>query len=144
MTQPATARRTAPFQWLALAIGVIYLLVGIVGFLITGFGNWVEHDHSQTLLVFAINPLHNVVHLLIGLLGALLWSRPGRARLFGWILLLGYGAAAVYGFVVVDDPDVNILNINAADNWLHVASAAAGLAIAVWPDRARGARRVDA
>src|SRR6478609_8010198 len=127
-------------QYLALVIGVVYLLVGVVGFAITGFDGWTVHDHSQTLLVFAINPLHNVVHLVIGLLGVLLWSRSGSARTYGWILAIGYGAAFVYGLVVVNDPEANVLNINGADNVLHAVSAAAGLAIALWPAR-RDTRR---
>jgi ABC-type transport system involved in multi-copper enzyme maturation permease subunit len=144
MTQPTTASRTrAPYQWLALIVGVVYLLVGLVGFFITGFDNFIEHDHSQTLLGFAINPLHNVVHLLIGLLGVIMWSTRSRARAFGWLLLIGYGAAAIYGFIVVDNPDANILNINDADNWLHVASALVGLVIALWPDRHRATEYGD-
>jgi ABC-type transport system involved in multi-copper enzyme maturation permease subunit len=135
----AGARPAAPargvHQYLALIIGVVYLLVGIVGFAITGFSDWTVHDHSQTLLGFAINPLHNVVHLLIGLLGVLLWNRSRTARTYGWILAIGYGAAFVYGLIVVDDPDANILNINGADNVLHAVSALAGLAIALWPAR---------
>jgi len=122
-------------QYLALVIGVVYLLVGLVGFAITGFDEWTVHDHSQTLLVFAINPLHNVVHLVIGLLGVLLWSRSASARTYGWILAIGYGAAFVYGLIVVNDPEANILNINGADNVLHAVSAVAGLAIALWPVR---------
>jgi ABC-type transport system involved in multi-copper enzyme maturation permease subunit len=122
-------------QWLSLVIGVVYLLVGIAGFAVTGFDGWTEHDHSQTLLGFAVNPLHNVVHLLIGLLGVLLWRRSRSARTYGWILAIGYGAAFVYGLVAQDDPALNVLNINAADNWLHLLSAVAGLAIALWPDR---------
>ncbi|WP_407320020.1 DUF4383 domain-containing protein [Isoptericola halotolerans] len=133
----STAHRDRPargvHQYLALVIGIVYLLVGAVGFAITGFDGWTVHDHSQTLLVFAINPLHNVVHLLIGLLGVLLWSRPASARTYGWILAIGYGAAFVYGLIVVNDPDTNILNINAADNVLHAGSTVAGLAIALWP-----------
>jgi len=136
MSHPATARTTrAPYQYLALAIGVIYLLVGIVGFFVTGFDGFTEHDHSQTLLGFAINPLHNIVHIIIGAAGVALWSRRSGARTYGWLLAIGYGAAAIYGFIVVDNPDANILNINDADNWLHVVSALAGLAIALWPDR---------
>ncbi len=69
-------------QYLALVIGIVYLLVGVVGFAVTGFDGWTVHDHSQTLLVFAINPLHNVVHLVIGLLGVLLWSRSSSARTY--------------------------------------------------------------
>ncbi|GAB2475029.1 hypothetical protein GCM10027063_14870 [Promicromonospora xylanilytica] len=139
MTQsiPATHTR-APYQWLALTIGVVYLLVGIAGFFVTGFDGFAEHDHGQTLLGFAINPLHNIVHLLIGLLGVTMWSSPGRARTFGWLLVIGYGAAFVYGLIAVNNPDINVLNINAADNWLHILSVVAGLAIALWPRRHGG------
>lgn len=138
---PAAPRGRAPYQWLALAIGVIYLLIGIVGFFITGFDNFTEHNEDQTLLGFAINPLHNVVHLLIGLLGVVLWASRAGARAYGWILAIGYGAAAIYGLVVVNNPDADILNINAADNVLHIVSALAGLAIALWPDRTGTAPR---
>ena len=139
MTQSMSTTRTrAPFQWLALTIGVVYLLVGLAGFLVTGFDGVAEHDHDQTLLGFAINPLHNIVHLLIGLLGITMWSTPGRARTFGWLLVIGYGAAFVYGLIAVNNPDINVLNINAADNWLHILSVVAGLAIALWPRRRAG------
>lgn len=131
---PARTARGA-HQYLALVIGVVYLLIGVVGFAITGFADWTVHDHSQTLLGFAINPLHNVVHLVIGLLGVLLWSRSASARTYGWILAIGYGAAFVYGLIVVNNPDANVLNINGADNVLHAVSALAGLAIALWPAR---------
>lgn len=138
-----TTARRGTHQWLALIIGVVYLLVGIVGFFITGFDNWTEHDHSQTLLGFAINPLHNVVHILIGVLGVALWRTPSGARTFGWLLVIGYGAAFVYGLLVVDNADANFLNINWADNWLHLASVIAGLLIAFLPYRttATGADR---
>ena len=76
-----------------------------------------------------------MVHLIIGLLGVLLWNRSSSARAYGWILAVGYGATFVYGLIVVNDPDTNILNINGADNVLHIVSAAAGLAIALWPAR---------
>ncbi|GAB2475069.1 hypothetical protein GCM10027063_14910 [Promicromonospora xylanilytica] len=140
MTQSKSSTHTrAPHQRLALTIGVVYLLVGAAGFLVTGFDGFAEHDHSQTLLGFAVNPLHNIVHLLIGLLGLLMWSAAGRARVFGWLLVAGYGATFVYGLFAVNNPDINILNINAADNVLHVLSVLVGLAIALWPHRQAGA-----
>lgn len=140
-TAPRAARGV--HQWLALVIGVVYLLVGAAGFLVTGFSGFLEHDHSQTLLGFAINPLHNIVHLVIGLLGISLWATSGGARTFGWLLLLGYGAAFVYGLFAVDNPEINYLNINDADNWLHLGSALAGLLIAVWPARRRVVEQPD-
>src|SRR3954466_8275269 len=141
MTAPArqgtNVRTRYPFQVLALIIGIVYLLVGLVGFAITGFGDFTEHDHSQTLMGFAINPLHNIVHIVVGILGIVLWSTVARARAYGWILAVGYGATFVYGLIVNDNPDGNILNINGADNGLHLVSALAGLAIALWPARDR-------
>lgn len=133
----STTVTRAPYQWLALAIGAVYLVIGIVGFLITGFDGFTEHDEDQTLLGFAINPLHNVVHLLIGLLGVVLWRTRGGARTFGWILVVGYGLASIYGLIVADNPEADLLNINGADNVLHIVSTLAGLAIALWPDRDR-------
>jgi uncharacterized membrane protein YuzA (DUF378 family) len=145
MTAPArqgtNVRTRYPFQWLALVIGIVYLLIGLAGFAITGFDDFTEHDHSQTLMGFAINPLHNIVHVLIGILGIAMWSTVARARSYGWILAIVYGATFVYGLVVANDPDTNILNINGADNGLHLVSALAGLAIALWPARDRTATR---
>lgn len=135
--RPADTAARQPHQYLALVIGIVYLLVGLAGFLVTGFDGFTEHDHSQTLLGFAINPLHNIVHIVIGLAGIALWSSASRARTYGWLLFVGYGATFVYGLVVADNPDANILNINGADNGLHLVSALAGLAIALWPRRDR-------
>ena len=138
-----TVQRRGAHQWLALIIGVMYLVVGIAGFGVTGFEGWVEHDHTQTLVIFAVNPVHNVVHILIGLLGILLWRTPGGARTYGWLLVIGYGATLLYGIFVVDNEEANFLNINWADNWLHLASVIAGLVIALLPYRttAQGADR---
>lgn len=135
---PTTTRRH-PAQWLALVIGIVYLLVGLVGFAITGFDGFAEHDHDETLLGFAINPLHNIVHIVVGLLGVLLWRTLAQARTYGWILAIAYGAVFVYGLFVAGDEDGNFLNINGADNGLHLVSALAGLLIALWPARDRAA-----
>ncbi|GAB4086018.1 hypothetical protein GCM10028784_26480 [Myceligenerans cantabricum] len=134
MSQPMSVRSArGVHQRLALMIAAVYLLVGVLGFLVTGFEGFAEHDHDQTLLGFAVNPLHNIVHLVIGIVGIVLWAGPARARAFGWLLTVGYGAAFAFGLFAVNIPEINILNINPADNVLHVLSAAAGLAIALWP-----------
>lgn len=140
-TTPArTSTDRQVHQYLALIIGIVYLVVGLAGFLVTGFDGFTEHDHSQTLLGFAINPLHNIVHIVIGLLGIALWKTASSARTYGWLLFIGYGATFVYGLVVANRPEWNFLNINGADNGLHIVSALAGLAIALWPRRDRESR----
>ena len=136
-TTQSTERRTrrGPHQWLALVVGLVFLAVGIVGFFVTGFDGFTEHDHAQHVLGFTVNPLHNIVHIVVGLLGVLLWRTSGGARTYGWILLIGYGATFVYGLIVQDNPDIDFLNLNAADNVLHIVTAVVGLVIALWPRR---------
>ena len=121
-------------QMLALAFGAIYLLVGVVGFFITGFGNFFAHDTNQTLLGFEINGMHNVVHIVVGVAGLLLGRTLAGARTYGWLLAIGYGAAFVYGLIAIGKT-WDFLSINAADNVLHVLTAIVGLAIALGPVR---------
>jgi ABC-type transport system involved in multi-copper enzyme maturation permease subunit len=128
-----------PSQLLALTIGVIYTAVGILGFLVTGFDNFAA-ETDKTLLGFEINPLHNLVHLAIGLAGLALWRRLDTARTYGWLLAAGYGLTFIYGLFAAGNSDINFLSINGADNGLHLVSAAAGVAIALWP-AGRTARR---
>lgn len=136
---PAQRGMTIP-QILALIIGAIYTLVGIVGFFVTGFDDFAHHE-GETLIGFELNPLHNIVHLVIGVLGLAMSRRLTTARTYGWLLFIGYGAVFIYGLVVDKDSSANFLALNAADDWLHVISALAGLLIALWPVRTRvGAR----
>ena len=137
--RPDPAATRHPSQLLAWAIGAIYTLVGILGFLVTGLEDFAA-ETDKTLLGFELNPLHNLVHLVIGLAGLALWRRLDSARLYGWLLAAGYGATFVYGLLAVGNRDINFLSINDADNGLHLVSAIAGLAIALWPAQ-RTARR---
>ena len=120
-------------QALALAVGAIYTVVGIVGFFITGFDDFFGHT-GEELVGFEINPFHNVVHLAIGVVGLLLARTLAGARTYGWLLAVGYGAAFVYGLFAVN-ASWDFLAINWADNVLHAVSAVIGLAIALGPVR---------
>ena len=133
-TGTGRAGKTWP-ELLALAFGAIYLLIGIIGFFITGFDNFFGnevapgvHHADENLLGFMINPAHNVVHILIGVAGLVLSRTLAGARTFGLLLLVGYGAAFVYGLFATGQ-DWDFLNLNWADNILHIASAAVGGAI---------------
>ncbi len=86
---------------------------------------------------FEINPLPNIVHLLIRLAGLAMWKRLDTARTYGWLLAVGYGLTFLYGLFAVGNSDINFLSLNAADNVLHLVSAIAGVAIALWPGRDR-------
>ena len=78
-TTSGTARTQA--QTLAMVIGAVFVLVGIAGFFVTGFDNFAAPS-DDTLLIFDVNPLHNIVHLLLGAAGVdivMLARRPATA-----------------------------------------------------------------
>jgi len=139
----ASARNTGagrPWpQVLGLAFGAIYLLVGIVGFFITGFDHFADNGQHEMLLFFMINPLHNVVHILIGVVGLALSRTLAGAKTFGLLLAVGYGLAFVYGVIAVGK-DWDVLNINWADNVLHLLSAVVGGVIYAGANRFVGRR----
>lgn len=126
-----------PSQYLALIVGLAFTVAGIAGFFVTGFDDFVATDTDQYLLGLEINPLHNVVHLVIGLAGLALAVSAAGARTYGVLLFVGYAATFVYGLFAVENEDINILSLNTADNWFHLASALVGLVIAVLPGRRR-------
>ena len=121
-------------ELLALTFGAVYLLVGIVGFFITGFDNFADNSQHEMLLFFMINPLHNIVHIVIGVAGLALARTLAGARRYGWLLAVGYAAAFIYGLIAMGK-DWDVLNINAADNVLHILTALVGLVIALGPVR---------
>ncbi len=123
-----------PAQLLALAFGAVYLLVGLVGFFVTGFDQFAGHT-DERLVGFELNPLHNIVHILTGLAGLLLWRSLPGTRVFGWTIAVVFGVVVLYGLFAVGSADLNLLSLNAADNWLHFFTAALGLAMALWPTR---------
>jgi len=134
-TRPDTDRggRTWP-QVAALVVGAVYTVAGIAGFFVTGFDDFAGHT-GETLLGFEVNPLHNLVHLAIGVAGLAMAASLALARTYGWLLAVGYGAALLYGLFAVGE-SWDFLSLNAADNWLHAVSALVGLLIALGPVRA--------
>ena len=122
---------------LALVIGAMYLGVGLWAFGVTDHIDFAARE-GGVLLGFELNALHNLVHVLIGSLGLVLALR--MARVYGLMLLAGYGLTFVYGLFAVGNPDINFLALNWADNGLHLLSALAGAAIAFWPARAEANR----
>ena len=129
-----TTGRTLP-QTLSLVFGAVYLLVGIVGFFVTGFDDFAGNSQHEMLIgLFMINPLHNIAHILVGVLGLLLGRTLAGARTYGWLLAGLYAVLFVYG-LIASGKDWDFLNINAGDNVLHILTALVGLVIALLPVR---------
>jgi hypothetical protein len=134
-------RGLQPAQVLAGLAGIAFLVVGIIGFTRTGLGNFAGH-HDAGFWRFSGNPLMSLVRLVTGVVGLLLAFGSGRARTFGWLLFIGYGALFVWGLMIdgliSNNPFAtagNPLDMGPADTWLHLGVAAVGLLIAVLPAR---------
>jgi hypothetical protein len=129
-TSPGQAARI-----LTAIAGVVFLVVGVVGFVITGFDDFASHHTDDTLLGFELNGLHNLAHLIFGVAGVLLWRTVRGALTFGVLLIVGYLVVLAFG-IAAEGEDWNILSINTADNWLHLAFVVLGAVIAALAYRA--------
>ena len=120
-------RERSPIQTAALAVGLVFLLVGILGFIpgiTTNYDDlkFAGHDSDAQLLgIFDTSILHNIVHLLFGIAGLALAKTYDGARTY----LLGGGviylALAVYGAIWgADEGSANFIPMNWADNILHI------------------------
>jgi hypothetical protein len=134
-------RGLQPAQVLAGLAGIAFLVVGIIGFTRTGVGNFSGH-HDAGFWRFSGNPLMSLVRVVTGVVGLLLAFGSGRARTFGWLLFIFYGALFVWGLMIdgliTTNPFANAgnpMDLGRADTWLHLGVAALGLLIAVLPAR---------
>ena len=114
---------TSPNRLLATIFGAVYLLVGLLGFTVTGGVGFFSTDGGLLLGIFAVNPLHNMAHLLIGAalliagLSTVSASKTVNTTIGAVYLLLG-----IVGFFIADTP-LNILALNTPDHFLHLGSA---------------------
>lgn len=107
---------------LGFGFGAVYLLVGLVGFAITS-GVGFAHTHGKDLIFFELNPLHNIVHVAIGLLLGLAALRGTAAASAANTLVGGvYLAVGIVGLFLTDSA-ANIIAVNHPDNVLHLATA---------------------
>ena len=120
-------REQTPAQFYAVVFGAVLLLVGIAGFFVNSSFGTGSSPAGSDLIVFKVNGWHNIVHIASGLLGLALARTAAGGRLFA----LGFGAVyaivTVYGLIAGSNV-LGIVAINGADNVLHLAIAAVGIA----------------
>ncbi|MFC8302817.1 DUF4383 domain-containing protein [Specibacter sp. NPDC057265] len=130
-------------QKAALAVGVVFLLVGILGFVPGITSNYDQlsfaSHHSEALLlgVFQVSILHNIVHLLFGVAGiAMAKTRPGAKNYLLWGGVV-YLVLWIYGLLIDHDSSANFVPVNGADNWLHLVLGVGMIALALLLTRDR-------
>lgn len=135
----AVYRSATPAERFARWTGALYAGVAIVGFGLTGLTDPMATSGHQ-LGVLEVNPLHNLLHLLVGL-GLLVGGSagPGPARTLALLTAASFGVAGLFGIALVGT-DANVLALNQADNLVHLATAVIAGACVVASPSERGAR----
>ena len=104
----------------AAVFGAVYVLVGILGFILVPGGE------GDLLGLFPVNALHNIVHVLLGailLYGSMSYAAAIQTtRGVGVVLLL----LGVLGFIIPDG--LGLVPLGGNDIWLHLATGAILLA----------------
>jgi len=103
----------------AIVLGIVFVLVGLLGFF-----------NNPVLGMFLVNPAHNLVHIISGvvlLAGA--YSSLGSSLALK-IIGIVYAIIAIIGFFMVsaDGMLLGFIAMNEGDKWLHVVLAVVILA----------------
>lgn len=122
---PADAGRSEAARSAMAVVGVTFVLLGILGFAVSGFDGFAL-PKGDDLVIFSVNPLQNLIHLVLGMGMLRLAARGSKA-------VLGAAIPAAFVFVSVSvlvavlravSPEFNFLAGNSATSVLHLVAAA--------------------
>ena len=127
---------TSPNRMLGIILGLIYFVVGVVGFFYTSTTDFASTQGPLFISLFEVNPLTNLIHLFLGvvlLITGLVGPRAARTATF--LVGIVFAGAGLLGLALLAAPSSNVFAFNAADDVLHIASAVVLIAVAVGADR---------
>jgi ABC-type transport system involved in multi-copper enzyme maturation permease subunit len=112
-------------------IGAFYVLIGVIGFFVTGFSNFVQNTDDK-LIGFSINPFHNLVHLAIG--AFLIIMALNKNKAVGEGATMGVGLFYIVAFVigVYASDNLTIISMQGSgdlENFNHIVNGVALLTI---------------
>jgi hypothetical protein len=109
---------------LALIFGIVFLIVGIGGFIPQAFTN------DQLFKVFKVNILLNLLHLLSGIIAIIIaWTNRSLCRLYFQICGVVYATMALLGLIYAENEILGVFSNNRPDTWFHMIIAIAALVI---------------
>jgi hypothetical protein len=127
----AAARRN---EITAGVVGAVFIVGGLLGFTLAGDHSLTGHQGGQSIGVFRINTLHNLVHVA---LGAVLIAAPiadaRLARRANLVVGSGLLVLATVGFFMSGDERWNVISLNGPDGLVHLAFGVTLLLLATGP-----------
>jgi hypothetical protein len=130
-----------PVQNVTRLVGIVFLLVGIAGFipgittnLYDGLEFAGDKGNAELLGIFKVSILHNLVHGLFGVAGLVLAKTASGARTF----LIGGGAIYIVLWLLGLAGGADWIPSNTPDDWLHLGLGVGliGLGVALTRERA--------
>lgn len=118
----------------ALIFGIVFLLVGIGGF-IPGLTQ--PHTHPDVMVtaglgllmgLFPVNVIHNFAHLVFGVWGLMASRSDGAAKTYGKVVFVAYAVLTVMGLISAMRlyTGFGLVPLYGHDVWLHAVLAAVG------------------
>lgn len=116
-----------------LIMGIIFLAVGILGFVPALVSPPMHTDapvevaafHGRLLGLFPVNVVHNIVHILFGVWALYAAKGVNTSRVFCKANAVIYGLMVIMGFIPVLNTMFGLMPLHSHDVWLH-----AGIALA--------------
>ncbi len=127
-------------RYCAIVIGILFLLVGVAGF-IPGFNVLpvgaepniplnapsinIDAGYGYVFGIFPTNFLHNAIHIAVGVLGIASASSFSGARVFNQGFAIMYSAIALMGLFPFTNTVFGLMPIYGHNIWLNALTAAA-------------------
>lgn len=117
----------------ALVFGIVFLLAGISGFIPAMLQPvpadapplTVNMGYGLVMGLLPVNVLHNLVHVLFGILGLVAFAGVVSTRVYAQIVAIAYGLLVVLGLLPATHTLFGLIPIYGNDVWLHLVLGAA-------------------
>jgi hypothetical protein len=123
---------SSPARLYCTLVGGVVLIAGIIGFFYeSSFETGDSIVADDVFGILAVNGWHNVVHIVLGLLGLAAAGTTASARTYALGVGLLYIVLAVWGFMETEEGFgvlIDLVPINTEDNVLHLVLGLTGLA----------------
>ena len=119
-------------RYFSLVLGIIFLLVGIAGF-VPGLLQTPEpaadvevtQSFGRLMGLFPVNALHNLVHIIFGVWGIAAYRSYTGARGYSKAVAIIYAVLAVMGLIPGLNTTFGLIPLYGHDIWLHAVIAIA-------------------
>jgi Domain of unknown function (DUF4383) len=119
-------------RYFSLVLGIIFLLVGIAGF-VPGLLQTPEpaadvevtQSFGRLMGLFPVNALHNLVHIIFGIWGIAAYRSYTGARGYSKAVAIIYAVLAVMGLIPGLNTTFGLIPLYGHDIWLHAVIAIA-------------------